>query len=227
MLRFMARAPARRKQGKAVFTRIMDHARRVQNTPPPTGPEALRTALSRQAQMAREVTDLHFLQGSGSGSLTLLVNMLEKRFPGEGAALSAALQAGGEPSVTAQQAYALLHLAQLASCPEAREQPLADPAFADTFQAFIDAYGHRGSYETYFRTPCWREQPEAVLDLIRALEGVDEADLRQRQQAAVRSAQVRLKSTLPPWTRLWIRILSRAANKECNQREAARSTLIA
>lgn len=227
MLRFMLRAPARRRQGEAEIARIMDQARRTQNAPPPAGPEALRRALSRQAEIARGATGLHFLQGSGGGSLSLLVNMLEKNFPGEGVALSAALQAGGKPSVTARQGYALLHLARLASRPEARGQPLADPAFSEAFQAFLDAYGHRGSYETYFRSPRWREKPEAVLALVRGLEGVDEADLRRRQQQAVRSAQARLRSSLPLRTRLWIRILSRTANKECNQREAARSALIA
>jgi len=227
MLRFTARAPARRKRGEAAITRIMDEARRTQSAPPPASAEALRTALSRQARIAREATDLHFLQGSSGGSLTLLTNVLEKHFPGEGSALTAALQAGGEPSVTAQQGYALLHLARLASSPEVREQPLADPAFAEAFQAFLDAYGHRGSYETYMRNPRWREEPEAVLAQVRALEGVDESDLRRRQQEGVRSAWARLKSRLPIWTRLWIRMLSRAANTECNQREAARSALIA
>jgi len=227
MLRFMARAPARRKRGEAAIAQIMDQARRTQSAPPPASPEALRTALSRQVRVAREATDLHFLQGSSGGSLTLLASVLEKHFPGEGVALSAALQAGGEPSVTARQGYALLHLARLSSRPEAHEQPLANPAFAEAFQSFLDAYGHRGSYETYMRSPRWREEPEVVLAQVRALEGVDEADLRRRQQEGLRSVWLRLKSSLPIRTRIWIRMLSRAANTECNQREAARSALIA
>lgn len=150
---------------------------------------------------------------------------LEKAFPGQGQAIGAALLAGGEPSVTARQGYALLELArQAARCPG---PPQDDPGFAAALRAFLDEYGHRGHYETYFRAQSWRMAPETLLTQLPSLAEVDEAALRSRQHAAAEAARQRLRTSLPLSKRLLVQTLVRAANRECNQREAARSALIA
>jgi len=230
MLRYLARAPGRRKRGLAAIERVHAAALQVRNTPLPEDVGSLREMLMAQALAGGDETDLHFLQGSGGGTLSLLVPMLDKAFPGEGEALAAALMAGGEPSVTARQGYDLLELARLAK--EAKEtdshgQPEKTAKFEMAFAAFLDTYGHRGHYETYYRSPRLRDQPEMLRAQIEALAGVDAAALRHRQEAASAQAWQRIANRLPWWSRLLLRKMVASARLECNQREAARSALIA
>jgi pyruvate,water dikinase len=183
--------------------------------------------LRQQALAAGAEVEMHFLQGSGGSTLSLLVPMLDQAFPGEGQALLAALLAGGEPSVTAQQGYALLALAGLAKSPECYGKPEKSPKFQKAFAEFLEKYGHRGHYETYYRSPRLREQPALLLAQIAALADVDEGALRQRQQAARQQAWAKVATRLPFWRRLLLRQMLKAANQECNQREAARSAIVA
>ncbi|HJV93927.1 MAG TPA: PEP-utilizing enzyme, partial [Azonexus sp.] len=227
MLRYLALAPGRRRRGMAAIERVNEMARRARTEVLPEDAAGLRQVLQRRARCSREETDLHFLQGSGGGALSMLVDMLDKLFPGQGAALAAGLLAGGEPSVTAQQGYALLALARLAKklggCGPARD----NPEFQQAFAAFLVAYGHRGHYETYCRSPRLRDQPEALLAQLDTLAEVDEGALRQRQRRAAEQAWKKIAATLPFWRRFLVRLLVKTANQECNQREAARSALIA
>jgi len=227
MLRYLVLAPGQRRRGMAAVARVHATASQMRQTPLPNDDTGLARLLRQQALAAGAEVEMHFLQGSGGGTLSLLVPMLEKAFPGEGEALLAALMAGGEPSVTAQQGYALLALARLAKSPECYGQPEKSPKFQKAFAEFLEKYGHRGHYETYYRSPRLREQPELLLAQIAALADVDEAALRQRQQAARDQAWAKLATRLPLWRRLLLRQMIKAANQECNQREAARSAIVA
>jgi phosphohistidine swiveling domain-containing protein len=224
-LRYVRRSPALRRRGEAEVAAAHALARELRKAPLPDDSEGLSRLLSRLLRPAREAKGMLFLQGSGGGSLALLVDTLEKLFPGEGAAIGAGLLAGGEPSVTARQGYALLALAQLAAGCGGR--PLENREFAAAFEAFLDQYGHRGHYETYLRNPRWHEAPEEVLEQLPALASVDADALRERQRSAATAAWQRLRRRVPWWRRPVLAALARAANRECNQREAARSALIA
>lgn len=224
-LRYLTGAPALRRQGEEEVARCRALARQALQAPLPEDNEALRQMLYGVARPAREARGLFFLQGSGGGSLAMLLETLARHFPGESDAIAAALLAGGEPSVTAQQGYDLLALAH-----QSRE--LGDgwrehPDFCAAFAEFLDKYGHRGHYETYLRNPRWHETPAALLDQLPDLAKVDGAALRERQRRASQAAWQRLRRALPWWRYRWLRTLARAANRECNQREAARSALIA
>jgi pyruvate,water dikinase len=227
MLRYLVLAPGMRRRGLAAIARVHAAARLGRQTALPGDAKGLHRLLREQALAAGDDTEVHFLQGSGGGTLSLLVPMLEKAFPGEGEALLAALLAGGEPSVTAQQGYALLALARLAKSPECYGQPEKNPKFKKAFADFLEQYGHRGHYETYYRSPRLREQPELLLAQIAALADVDEAALRQRQEAARQQAWAKLATRMPFWRRLLLRQMLKVANQECNQREAARSAIVA
>ncbi len=224
-LRYVMKAPATRRRGEAAIQRMRSLARRALRAPMLTDAHAWQDWLSQLSRPAREEFDLFFLQGSGGGSLALLLETLDKAFPGEGQAITAALLAGGEPSVTARQGYALLDLARKAARAPAPAQD--DPDFSAALQAFLAEYGHRGHYETYFRAKSWRMAPELLLAQLPGLAGVDEEALRARQRAASESARQRLRAALPLGKRLWVQALVQAARRECNQREAARSALIA
>ncbi|WP_090369317.1 PEP/pyruvate-binding domain-containing protein [Nitrosospira sp. Nl5] len=234
-VRYMLRAPARRRRGMRAITQAMTEASEWRKQTLPEDASGLRTEILRQFHVVRGAVDLFFLQGSGGGSLAMLVEQLNKCFPGEGYALATALLAGGEPSITARQSYDLMALGRLlqesvqgesdggSGCGQYPE----NPKFQHAFDAFLDHYGHRGLYESYFRNPRWREAPEYLLSTLAQLAEVDEAALRARQQAAVADALARIKAGAPFWKHVFIRRLAKAAHLECNQREAARSALIA
>ncbi|MGH8762758.1 MAG: PEP-utilizing enzyme, partial [Nitrosospira sp.] len=235
VMNYMLRAPARRRRGLEAIDRTMVEADQWRRQASPGDAAGLRIEILHQFVAIRSAVDLFFLQGSGGGSLSMLVEQLEKCFPDEGYALATALLAGGEPSVTARQAYDLMALARSlresareesshgSDCPSQPE----NSEFQRAFDEFLRRYGHRGLYESYFRNPRWRETPEYLLSSLTRLADVDEAALRTRQQAAVNEALARIKAGAPFWKRAFIRRLAKAAHLECNQREAARSALIA
>lgn len=227
MLRYIRRSPALRRRGIAEVAAAHALSRKVLKAPLPADIEGLSHLLHRVARPAREAKGILFLQGSGGGSLAMLLDTLEKLFPGEGAAIGAGLLAGGEPSITACQSYALLALARQAKDAGCLDRPLDNKEFAAAFAAFLDEYGHRGHYETYLRNPRWHETPERLLEQLPALADVDAQALRERQRSAAEAVRQRLRRELPWWRRLLIAPLVKAANRECNQREAARSALIA
>lgn len=227
MLRYLVLAPGRRRRGLAAVERVHAEARRVRQAPLPDDMARLRETLLALALAAGDETDLHFMQGSGGGHLSMLVPMIDKVFPGEGEALVAALMAGGAPSVTARQAYDLLALAGLAKAARAHGRAEAKSRFETAFAAFLENYGHRGHYETYYRSPRLREQPDLLRAQIAALSDIDPEAMRRRQDEAARQAWQRIATRLPWWRRLLLRRMIEGARMECNQREAARSALIA
>lgn len=226
-LRYLRNAPAMGRRGDAEVERAHAVAHELQAAPLPEDTTAIAALLHRLIKPAREFAGMFFLQGSGGGSLSLLLDTLERAFPGESAATGSALLAGGEASVTAEQGYALLTLARLAKAATTPERPLDDPAFAAAFAAFLARYGHRGHYETYLRSPRWHEQPEQLLEQLPALGEVDAAAMRARQEAAAKAAWARIRRELPFWYRFLLRVQVKAANRDSNRREAARSALIA
>lgn len=233
-LRYVVRAPAMRQQGEVEIRRIRALLREIDTAPVPETAAALEALLCRLAVLGREAHGLHFLQGAGGGSLSLMLDTLARIFPDESEALGAALLAGGEPSETAQQGYALLELAQLAKIQmqavpgaDIRTLPDESPLFAAALARFLARYGHRGHYETYLRNPRWREKVVLLLEQLPALAEVDLAALQHRQQAAATAAWQRIARSAPWWARRLLPGQVRAANRDCNLREAARSTLIA
>lgn len=235
VVNYMLRAPAHRRRGLEAIDRTMAEADRWRRQTSPEDATGLRAEILHQFVAIRSAVDLFFLQGSGGGSLSMLVEQLERHFPGEGYALATALLAGGEPSVTARQAYDLMALARLLrESPQEESNQASDcppqpenSEFQRAFDEFLKRYGHRGLYESYFRNPRWREAPEYLFSSLARLADVDETALRTRQQAAVDEALARIKAGAPFWKHAFLRRLAKAAHMECNQREAARSALIA
>jgi pyruvate,water dikinase len=236
--RYALRSPARRRKGMRAVERAMAEAALWRKQPLPEDAAALHAELLRRFRAGRGAVDLFFLQGSGGAGLSMLVEQLDKCFPGEGHALAAALLAGGEPSVTARQGYDLMALAHSwkDSTPgrsdggygsDVRVPGIGNQEFRRAYDEFLERYGHRGVYETYFRNPRWREAPQCLDPLLKQLAEVDESALQARQQAAVAEAVARIRQDVPFWKRLFILHLARVAREECNQREAARSALVA
>lgn len=226
-LRYLRASPGLGKRGDAEVAAAHALARELRTVPLPDDNAAIRALLTRLFRPVREFVGMFFLQGSGGSSLSLLLDTLERFFPGESAALGSALLAGGEPSVTAQQGYALIELAQQWKQAANHGRPQETPEFAAALAAFLDRYGHRGHYETYVRNPRYHEQPERLLEQLPALAEVDLAVLRARQQAAAEAAWARIGREAPFWARPLLKAQVKAANRDSNRREAARSAIIA
>lgn len=205
-------------------------------------PAGWRDRLARAVRLLRYVRTrdgMMFLQGSSGGNLYLLLDLIDRYLPGEGHALVAAVMAGGEPSVSARQAYEMAALARAA-----RDEPAAhawlrrgapwelaalpaDSAFRRAFGEFVERYGHRGIYESYLRNPRFREDPGYLLDTLAGLLDSDIAALEARRRQAAERAWTRLRGALPLGRRLWAKTLVRIAQAEGNDRELARSAFTA
>ncbi|WP_456280518.1 PEP-utilizing enzyme [Cupriavidus sp. JZ107] len=245
MLRYLARSPRQRRLGEAALARAAEQARQWREQALPDDPAALAALLREQFRTVAQADPLFFLQGSAGGTLAGLVDLVEKYCPGEGYAVTAALMAGGEPSVTAQQGYALIALAETAAAdaealawlrgPQrsgaqwAQQLPAHSP-FRRAFAEFLDRYGHRATAESYVRQPRWREAPDYLLDTVLGMIGSNAEAVRQRQRVAAAQAWQRLRRAIPPLARpamlAVLKRLVRVATRECNQREAARSALM-
>lgn len=241
-LRYLRRTVPLRKQAEHDLPRLFARAQAWLDQAPPASNAALGARLREQLGAVLAADDLFFLQGSGGGALHKLLELVEKACPGEGHALTAALMAGGEPSVTAAQGYALMALAGLAAADTWAMDWLRDPGrnsaawqsalpdgspFKQAFADFLRQYGHRAVYETYLRNARWREDPGYLLDSVLPLTGADLAALRARQDSAAGQATQRLRAALPLWQRPLAAKLLAGARIEGRQREAARSVLVA
>lgn len=241
MGRFLVRAGGLRRRGESEAAAAPDRARQDRERPLPADGPGLAAEMRRQIRQSRRLRGLHFMQGSGGASLSLLVDLIDAHLPGRGHALASALLAGGPPSVTARQGYELMAIARQAMAdPVARawlerhrqaggdwrDLPADNPcrrAFAD----FLERYGHRGVYETYLRNPRWRERPDYLLDSLPGLAAVDAGALAERQRQAAAAALAEVRRALPWWKRGLLAMLRRSAKVETNGREAARSALMA
>lgn len=238
LVRYLCSAGAARRHAQSDLNRARKQAAQWREDAWPEATAELATCLRERFNIARSADGLFFLQGSAGGSVSGLVDVIEKQCPGEGHAMAAALMAGAEPSVTAQQSYDLMALAQTATADAealtwlradnrigtqwAQQLPAHSP-FRQHFSTFLERYGHRAIEESYFRRPRWREQPDYVLDLIVGLIGSDARAVRQRQLAASERAWARL----PFWLRPIVQGMLKGAVRDSNQREAARSALVA
>lgn len=242
MLRYMWHAGGMRRRAGRILDAARRQAAQWRQAPLPAGAPGLAHRLRERFDAMHRADDLFFLQGSAGGTLSGLVDLVGKYCPGEGHALVAALMAGGEPSVTARQAYELMELAAVAAADPpalawlrhpgrdaaawARELG-EDSPFRRAFAVFLDRYGHRAIAESYFGSPRWREDPAYLFDMVAGFIGHDPQAQRRRQREAADQAWRRLRERAPGWALPLVRWLVKVSTQESNHREAARSALMA
>ncbi len=240
MWHFVLASNRRRRHADKTIAEIHARARAWRNQALPQSEADLLRRLLQQVGYASSRETLFFLQVSSGGTLSLLVDIIDKHFPGEGHALVAALLAGATPTVTARQAYALAELARnlrqdrtahdwLTKADRSgdwRSELPEDNPFRLAFEAFLQCYGHRAVYESYFRQPRWREAPEYLFDNIRGLVQQDVEGLRQQRLENAQSALRRIRHQLPAWKVPFVTSLKKAAVRDSIHREAARSAFV-
>ena len=154
--------------------------------------------------------------------------------------------AAGERSVSSQQAFDLVALADVAPAEPAvvRYLLLDDGTFADfrdalagtaflrRFDDFLARYGHRGRYESDWALPRLRENPAPLLFAVRGqLEGPrqDPAETVARQEADAAAAWREFEAQLTPWQRRTLLPRVRSTVRKLKQqyvwREKVRSDL--
>ncbi|WP_420472670.1 PEP/pyruvate-binding domain-containing protein [Noviherbaspirillum sp. ST9] len=240
-IRFARTTGPVRKHAEQAAASAMALAKEWKAATPPHDPVASYTLLLDRTRTVRGQRELGLMQGSGGASLSMLVGALEKHFPGEANAMAAALLAGGTPSVTAQQGYDLMSLAEVAERHPEVQAWLTQPGRDDNgwralapehpfrrgFADFLDRYGHRGVYESYWRHQRWHDTPGYLLDTIAGLIGTRAADVRARQEKAREQAWQRARAGMPWHARQMLKFFVASAVRDSNQRELARSTFAA
>lgn len=241
LFRFVRNTLPMRKRGEQAAAKARELASQWKRSALPDDPIACYDLLLERTRVVRGQQELSLMQGAGGASLSMLAEALEKHLPGQAYTVAAALLAGGEPSVTAQQGYALMELADIASRhPEVqawltlanrddnewRTLPESHP-FRRGFAAFLDKYGHRAVYESYWRHPRWHEAPGYLLDSIAGLIGTRADELRARQEQARAQAWRDVRAAMPWHARLSLKYIVQMATRDSNQRELARSTFAA
>ena len=240
LLRYLWRSPATRRKGKqqAVAAFAKTRTWRKEDLAA-LSDKSLIVRLLRLFHETRTSNELMFLQGSGGGNLYLLIELIGRYLPEDNHAIVAAIMAGGEPSVTAQQAYELQNLARLAAtdpaildflkrgAPWQIESLPPDNTFSAALSKFIANYGHRGIYESYLSSSRYHEDPTYLLETIAGLLDTDPTVLEKQRQLSASSAWARIETALPPLKRWWAGKLVKIARQEINDRELARSALVA
>ncbi|MCZ4303106.1 PEP-utilizing enzyme [Zoogloeaceae bacterium G21618-S1] len=240
ILRYAVSASAWRRRGRRQATQAFaDMSRWRCESTDDLDDAGLTERLQTLCDLIRSRDGMMFLQASSGGNLCFLLELIGRDLPAQSHALVAAIMAGGEPSVTARQAYEFDALARVAASDEAASAmlragapwdlsalPQANP-FRRGFEQFIDCYGHRGIYESYLSRPRFREDPNYLFALIAGmLDGADTGHEAQRRRQQDEAWQT-LRDALPAPRRWLVGRLVRAARQEARDRELARSALIA
>ena len=197
-------------------------------------------AVEKQRREFLPETMIHNVGGLWSARLTQL---LEKRFPGRGQALTSALLAGAEGITSAEQGYRLVAVARAAAAePTAHAYFVTDPFDPDSFrialrgtttlkelERFLEEFGHRGVYEMEIMNPRWSEEPAFVLETIRTYlrDGLPEQDPQAGARAKRATAEaevagaIRFSTSYPLY-----RFLLGKAREAMRLREGAKSALV-
>jgi len=156
--------------------------------------------------------------------------------------------ATGERSVSAQQAFDLIALAEAARRePEVARHLSGDTpdiaqlrvalqgtAFLAELERFLQAYGHRGHYESDWSLPRYHEDPTPILRALRAHlaagAGPDTSEIAARQEREAAEAWSAFAQRLSPWQRWTTLPRVRRAIRTIKQyylwREKVRSELV-
>jgi pyruvate,water dikinase len=209
-------------------------------------PQLDRTALLHKLDSFAAITQPFLLQhliltSAMSGNFGYLRGLIERWLPQAAAGLVADLVTGMGEVTSAEHSYRLWELSRLArQSPQVLaflqrrdwhtwREALAGTPFAQAWQTFLDAYGHRSLYEVEMANPRWREQPDYLFDVIAAYAALaqdtppfDPQAQTQRRQHAERQAL----QGLSWWRRRWLRTVLQRTQEFSRLRENSKSQLV-
>src|ERR1019366_3191495 len=94
----------------------------------------------------------------------------------------------------------------------------ADSPVRQSFESFIQRYGHRGIYESYLRNPRLREGPGRVAPGLHSFAQTYLGAPGATRKATATVAMARVRNALPWWQRPLLKPLLRSANLQSNDR---------
>lgn len=219
MKRLLAALPDRAARE---FAEVRDWIARRQAVALAAAPDAVLALLLREGEaFSLPKTALHLLITDAAGAILQLEGLLQRWLPRDEWGWINRLLTGLNDMKTAEQGVALWSLARLA-----RGEPraaafleaegwrgtdyrtaLAGTRFLEAFDAFLDAFGHRGPNELELASPSWREDPTFLFAAIRShlspgggLEATDPGQLADARAAERRAATERIARRLVrPW----------------------------
>ena len=182
-------------------------------------------------------TMIHNVGGLWSARLT---ELLEKRFPGRGQALTSALLAGSEGITSAEQGLRLVAIARTALAEEKalawfRSEPFLPAEFRTALRGtgtlkgleqFLKEFGHRGVYEMEIANPRWSEDPTFVLETVRGhvTHGLPSEEPLAAAKAKRQAAEAEVAGALR-FSPLYTFLLGKA-REAMRLREGAKSALV-
>ena len=187
-------------------------------------------------------TVFSMMMGAASFHIRILIQKLDKVFPGKGNAVTNALMVGGADITSAQHGYRLTEMAEIARSdtdaqrffsvepfnPLLWETEIPDKSpFKQSFHTFLAEYGHRGIHELDIINPRWREDPSYLLDTIRStLNTADINKIKARQKEIGDKSWREFNQKLPFYRRFTIKYRVRQAQKGAELREMSKSVLV-
>ncbi|MFZ5815734.1 MAG: PEP/pyruvate-binding domain-containing protein [Bacillota bacterium] len=232
------------RTAEASFKKVWDWCAEFENRPLPARAHELELLhrLWEVEKQRREFLPETMIHNVGGLWSSRLAQMLEKRFPGRGLALTSALLAGSEEITSAEVGYRLVEIARLAEQePGVREfflgggdldswrTALRGTRTHAALEQFLKEFGHRGIYEMELMNPRWSEDPSYLLETIRGhlQEGLPEQDPREAARAKRLAAEQEVAAalSLSPVSPLY-RYLLRKAREAMRLREGAKSALV-
>ena len=244
MLKFVLAISKTKRQSKKYFSKFSEYTEDLlkKDFKNYTNEEFICTTLA-SAKVANEFgAQFLLLCSSAVSSYMMLVNTLEKHFPGKGNAMTNSIMAGRGDITSAQHGYRLLEIADIArnDLPARRffatepftpllwDKNLPDHSpFRQSFRDFLTEYGHRGIYEAEVMNSRWREDPTYLLNIIRnTMDTVDVSTIKARQKEKADKAWQVIKQKVPLHRRLLVKIFLKQALKGAELREMAKSVYV-
>lgn len=195
------------------------------------------------AKVNEEATTVFsIMMGAASFYTRIMIQKMDKFFPGKGNAMTNALMVGSADITSAQHGYRLMEMAETArNDADARSFFSAEPfnpllwdtelpdksPFKQSFHAFLAEYGHRGIHELDIINPRWREEPSYLLNTIRStLNTADTGKIKARQKEIGDKSWREFNQKLPFYRRFTMKYWVRQAQKGAELREMSKSVLV-
>jgi len=242
-MKFLRYVNQQKKSSPALFAEVQTYVDQMMAKDLDSLSDAELLALTTQIDQRIAEYDAPFITlTSASGTIAIIIQILEKKFGTRAPVIANALLVGKGGITSADQGYDLLALAEQVS-----DDPVAlawfqsasylparwcaalpdDSPFKQAFQQYLQRYGHRAVYEIDFTRPRWSEDPSYLLDTIRNAIGKQQLKtIRAQQQARAEQAWAEVNQAFPWLTRKLIRLFARRAAEGAAVREMAKSNYI-
>ncbi len=218
-IKYMNKLKSYIKQSSAIFKAVKEHCDSI---------NVKELAVLSNDELKQLVIDLNkrkraygtnfIMLASAVAPMNIMIKILDKYFPQEGAILVNALLSGQSNVTTAEHGYRLIRLAKIYE-----NQGL----FNKEFNEFIEEFGHRSIYEIDLQSKRWNEDASYLLGLIEEYRNYDSFDqLFTKQKNDTKKVWEKIDQKVPYILRIYLKKLLKESIKGIEIKEMAKSTYI-